>query len=143
MGWTIADNQGICTNVCIHMILLEEGHKPSIEEQRRLNPIMKELVMKEIVMWLDAGIIYPISNSSWVSPIQYMPNKGELIVVASQNNEPIPTRKVTHSRVCMDYKQLNNTTRKDQFPQSFIDQILNRLLGQEYYYFLDGYSGYT
>lgn len=101
MGWTIANIQGICTNVCIHMILLEEGYKSSIEQQRHLNPIIKELVMKVIVMWLDAGIIYPISNSSWVSHIQYMPNKGELIVVASHNKDQIPTRKVTHSRVCM------------------------------------------
>ena len=74
---------------------MEEGSKPSIENQRRLNPNMKEVVKKEIMKLLDAGIIYPISNSDWVSPIHVVPKKGGMTVVKNENNELIPTRTVT------------------------------------------------
>ncbi|KAL5548294.1 hypothetical protein UlMin_003525 [Ulmus minor] len=127
----------------MHKILLEDGSKNSIEAQRRLNPIMKEVVKKEIIKWLDAGIIYPISDSSWVSPVQYVPKKGGMTVVENAKNELIPTRVVTGWRICMDYRRLNKNTRKDHFPLPFIDQMLDRLVGREYYCFLDGYSGYN
>ena len=76
----------------MHKILLEEGSKPTVEQQRRLNPIMKEVVKKEILKWLDAGIIYPISDSSWVSPVQCVPKKGGITMVANEKNKLIPTR---------------------------------------------------
>ena len=60
----------------MHRILLEDGYKSSVEEQRRLNPTMKEVVRKEVLKWLDAGVIYPISNSPWVSSVQVVPKKG-------------------------------------------------------------------
>ncbi|KAL5578211.1 hypothetical protein UlMin_019910 [Ulmus minor] len=66
VGWTLADIKGISPSFCMHKILLEDSSKNSIEAQRRLNPIMKEVVKKEIIKWLDAGIIYPISDSSWI-----------------------------------------------------------------------------
>ncbi|NHN22295.1 hypothetical protein G6046_15300, partial [Bacillus amyloliquefaciens] len=66
-----------------HRILMEEGCKPTIEPQRRLNPIMKEVVKKEILKWLDDGIIYPISDSQWVSPIHCVPKKGGVIVIVN------------------------------------------------------------
>ena len=69
IGWTLADIKGISPSFCMHKILLEDNKKGSIEAQRRLNSIMKEVVKNEIIKWLDAGIIYPISNSSWVSPV--------------------------------------------------------------------------
>ncbi|KAL5573532.1 hypothetical protein UlMin_023129 [Ulmus minor] len=75
IGWTLADIKGISPSFCMHKILLEDSSKNSIEAQRRLNPIMKEVVKKEIIKWLDAGIIYPISDSSWVSPVQCVPKK--------------------------------------------------------------------
>ena len=59
--------------MCMHQILLEDCHKPSMEAQRRLNPIMKEVVRKEVLKWLDARVIYPISDSAWVSPVQVVP----------------------------------------------------------------------
>ncbi|KAJ8633020.1 hypothetical protein MRB53_026356 [Persea americana] len=92
IGWTIADIKGISPSICMHKILLEEGAKPIIEPQQRLNLIMKEVVKKEIIKWLDTGIIYPISDSSWVSPVQCVPKKGGMTVVANENNELIPTR---------------------------------------------------
>ena len=61
----------------MHKILLEEGYKPTIKRQRRLDPYMPEVVKKEVVKLLDVGITYPISNSSWVSPIQNVLKKGE------------------------------------------------------------------
>ncbi|XP_070025713.1 uncharacterized protein [Nicotiana sylvestris] len=65
IGWTMVDIKGIIPAFCMHKILLEEGHKPSKEHQRRLNPNMKEVVKKEVIKWLDAGIIFPISDSNW------------------------------------------------------------------------------
>ena len=92
---------------------------------------------------LNAGIIYAISNSLWVSPVQVVSKKGGMTVVKNDNNEFIPTRTVTGWCVCMDYHKLNKATRKDHFPLPFIDQILDQLAGYSYYYFLDGYSGYN
>ncbi|PIN21854.1 DNA-directed DNA polymerase [Handroanthus impetiginosus] len=143
IGWTIADIKGISPSFCMHKILLEDDQKPSVESQRRLNPIMKEVVKKEIIKWLDAGIIYPISDRSWISPVQCVPKKGGITVVPNMHNEFIPTKTVTGWRVCMDYRKLNKATRKDHFPLPFIDQMLDRLAGKEFYCFLDGYSGYN
>ena len=76
LGWSLADLKGICPSMCMHRILLEDGHKPSVEAQRRLNPTMKEVVRKKVLKWLDAGVIYPISDRAWVSPVQVVPKKG-------------------------------------------------------------------
>ena len=127
----------------MHKILMEELYKPSIEHQRRLNPAMKKVVRAEILKLLNAGIIYAISDSSWVSPVQVVPKKGGMTVVKNDNNEFIPTRTVTGWCVCMDYRKLNKAIRNDHFPLLFIDQMLDRLVGYSYYCFLDGYSGYN
>nr|XP_016456863.1 PREDICTED: uncharacterized protein LOC107780800 [Nicotiana tabacum] len=122
---------------------MEDGHRPSVEQQRRLNPIMKEVTKKEVIKWLNAGIIFPSSDSNLVSPMQCVPKKGGMTVVENEKNELIPTRTMTGWRVYIDYRRLNKATNKDHFPLLFIDQILDRLAGHEYYYFLDGYSGYN
>ncbi|KAL0284350.1 UNVERIFIED_CONTAM: Retrovirus-related Pol polyprotein from transposon.6 [Sesamum radiatum] len=142
IGWSIADIRGISPVTCTHKILMEEGHKPKAQPQRRLNPNMQEVVKKEILKWLAAGIIYPISDSMWVSPVQCVPKKGGMTVVTNEQNELIPTRTVTGWRVCIDYRALNDATRKDHFPLPFIDQMVEKLAGHAYYCFLDGYSGY-
>ncbi|KAK8589896.1 hypothetical protein V6N12_024286 [Hibiscus sabdariffa] len=143
LGWSIADIKGISPTICMHKILLEDNHKPIVDAQRRLNQAMKDVVRKEILKWLDAGIIYPISDSEWVSPVQCVPKKGGITVIPNENNELIPSRTVTGWRFCMDYRKLNKATRKDHFPLPFIDQMLDRLAGKQYYCFLDGYSGYN
>jgi hypothetical protein len=143
IGWTVADLKGIDPSICMHRIHLEEGARPSREAQRRLNPNMKEVVMKEVVKLLDASIIYPISDSKWISPTQVVPKKSGLTVVENAAGELIPQRTTTGWRVCIDYRKLNSHTRKDHFPLPFIDQILEHLAGQSYYCFLDGYSGYN
>ena len=121
---------------------MEEGSKPSIENQRRLNPNMNEVVKKEIMKLLDAGIIYPISDSDWVSPIHVVPKKGGMTVVKNENNELISTRTVTGWRMCIDYRKLNKATRKDHFPLPVIDQLLERLANHSFFCYLDGYSGF-
>jgi hypothetical protein len=127
----------------MHQIHLEEGARPSHEAQHQLNPNMKEVVMKEVVKLLDVGIIYPISDSKWISPTQVVPKKSGLTVVENAAGELIPQRTTTGWRVCIDYRKLNSHTRKDHFSLPFIDQILERLDGQSYYCLLDGYSGYN
>ncbi|KAL4285247.1 hypothetical protein GQ457_16G016930 [Hibiscus cannabinus] len=139
----MADLKGISPTICMHMIMLEECHSNSVEPQRRLNPAMKKVVMKEIIKWLDAGVIYPISDSSWVSPVQCVPKKGGITVVTNDENELLPTRTDTGWRICMDYRNLNKAIKKDHFPLPFIDQMLDPLAGKEFYCFLDCYSGYN
>jgi len=143
LGWTINDIKGISLAICMHKILLEEESKLVVQPQRRLNPAMKEVVQKEVIKLWNAGIIFPISDSSWVSPVQVVPKKGGMTVITNENNELIPTRTVTGWRMCIDYRRLNDATRKDHFPLPFIDQMLERLAGHAYYCFLDGYSGYN
>ena len=104
---------------------------------------MKDAVRDEILKLLDNGIIYPISDSSWVSPIHVVPKKFGLTVVKNDSNKLIPTRTQTGWRVCIDYRKLNAATRKDHFPLPFIDQMLERLADHEFYCFFDGYSGYN
>ena len=92
---------------------------------------------------LNAGFIYAISDSPWVSPVHVVPKKGGFTVIRNEKNELIPIRTVTGWRVCIDYRKLNTATRKDHFPLPFIDQMLDRLAGHPHFYFLDGYSGYN
>ena len=127
----------------MHKILLEENAKTSIEHQRRLNLVMKEVVRKEVLKMLNASFIYAISDSPWVSPVHVVPKKGGFTMIRNEKNELIPTRTVTRWRVCIDYRKLNIETRKDHYPLPFIDHMLDRLARHPYFYFLDGYSGYN
>ncbi|GKD61172.1 hypothetical protein Tco_1298681 [Tanacetum coccineum] len=102
------------SSFCTHKILMEDDFKPSVQPQRRVNPNIKEVV----------------------------PKKGGITVVKNEKDELISQRTVTRWRICIDYHKLNNATRKDHFPLPFIDQMLERLAGHEYYCFLDGFSGY-
>jgi hypothetical protein len=102
---------------------------------------MQEVVRAQVIKLLDAGIIYPISDSKWVSPIHVVPKKAIITVIKNKENELVPTRVQLGWRVCIDYKKLNSATRKDHFPLPFMDQMVERLAGHAYYCFLDGYSG--
>nr|GFC43826.1 DNA-directed DNA polymerase [Tanacetum cinerariifolium] len=123
-------------------ILMEEDYKPAVQSQRMVNPKIHDVIKKEVIKLLDAGMIYSISDSPWVSPIHCVPKKGGMTVVANENNELIPTRLVTGWRVYIDYRKLNDATRKDLFSMPFMDQMLERLARNEFYCFLDGFSGY-
>ena len=95
IGWSLADLKGIRPSMCMHRILLEDGHKPLVEAQRRLNLTMKEVVRKEVLKWLDAGVIYPIFDSSWVSPVQVVLKKEGTTVILTESNALLPSRVVT------------------------------------------------
>ncbi|GJS52778.1 reverse transcriptase domain-containing protein [Tanacetum coccineum] len=117
IAWKISDIKGIDPQFCTHKILMEENAKLAVQNQRRVNPKIHEVIKQEVIKLLDAGLIYPISDSPWVSPVHCVPKKGGITV-------------------------LNDATRKDHFPLPFMDQMLERLAGNEYYCFLDGFSGY-
>ena len=123
--------------------MLEDNANTSIEHQRRLNPVMKDVVRKEVLKWLNAGFIYAILDSSYVSPVHVVPKKGGFTVIKNERNELIPIRTVTRWRVSIDYRKLNTTTKKDHFPLPFIDQMLDRLAKHHHFCFLDGYSEYN
>ncbi|GJS61367.1 reverse transcriptase domain-containing protein [Tanacetum coccineum] len=142
IAWKITDIKGIDPRFCTHKILMEDDYKPTVQSQRRVNPKIHEVIKKEVLKLLDAGMIYPISDSPWVSPVHCVPKKGGITVVANEENELISTRLVTGWRVCIDYRKLNEATRKDHFPLPFMDQMIERLAGNEFYCFLDGFSGY-
>jgi hypothetical protein len=142
IGWTIADIKGISPLICTHRINFEDEVKASRQPQRRLNLNMREVVKTEVLKLLDAGIIYPISDSKWVSPTQLVPKKSGVTVVKNEHGELVPTKLVTGWRMCIDYRKLNTATQKDHFPLPFIDQVLERVAGHSFYCFLDGYSGY-
>ncbi|RVW90223.1 Retrovirus-related Pol polyprotein from transposon 297 [Vitis vinifera] len=100
-----------------------------------------EVVRAEVLKLLQAGIIYPISDSPWVSPTQVVPKKSGITVVQNEKE-----KKLLHASLqvggCVLIIKLNVVTRKDHFPLPFIDQVLERVSGHPFYCFLDGYSGY-
>ena len=142
LGWKISDLKGINPTICTHHIYMEEESKAVRQPQRRLNPHLQEVVRIEVLKLLQAGIIYPISDSTWVSPTQVVPKKSGVTTVRNEKGEELSTRLTTGWRVCIDYRRLNEVTRKDHFPLPFIDQLLERVSGHPFYCFLDGYSGY-
>ncbi|GJY98985.1 reverse transcriptase domain-containing protein [Tanacetum coccineum] len=92
IAWKISDIKGIDPSFCTHKILMEDDFKPAIQHQRRVNPKIHEVIKKEVIKLLDAGLIYPISDSPWVSPVHCVPKKGGMTVVENEDNELIPTR---------------------------------------------------
>ncbi|GJX12646.1 reverse transcriptase domain-containing protein [Tanacetum coccineum] len=121
---------------------LEGTDKLPVINAKGLKDDEKESLLKEVIKLLDARMIYPIFDSPWVSPVHCVPKKGGMTVIANEDNELIPTRFVTGWRVCIDYRKLNEATRKDHFPLPFMDQMLERLAENEFYCFLDGFLGY-
>jgi len=102
IGYILDDLKGIHPSLCMHRILMEDDQS-SIEHQRRLIPSKQEVVKKRILKLLKVGIIYPISDSAWVSSFHVVPKKEEMTVVKNGNNELIAARTVTGWRMCLDY----------------------------------------
>nr|GFB94387.1 reverse transcriptase domain-containing protein [Tanacetum cinerariifolium] len=107
IAWKLTDIKGIDPKFCFHKILLEEEHSPKVQSQRRVNPKIHDVIKKEVEKLLDAGLIYPISDSPWVSLINCVPKKGGMTVIKNDESELVPTRLVTGWRVCIDYRKLN------------------------------------
>nr|GEY16109.1 reverse transcriptase domain-containing protein [Tanacetum cinerariifolium] len=105
IAWKISDIKGIDPRFCTHKILMEDDFKPAVQHQRRVNSKIHKVIKKEFIKLLDAGLIYPISDIPWVSPVHYVPKKGGMTVVENEDNELIPTRIVTGWRVFIDYPE--------------------------------------
>nr|GEX05661.1 reverse transcriptase domain-containing protein [Tanacetum cinerariifolium] len=116
--WKLSDIKGINPKFCTHKILMEEDFEPTVQHQRRVNPKIHDVIKQKVIKLLEAGLIYPISDSPWFSPVHCVPKKGGFTVVENEDNELIPTRLVTGWR------------------------MLERLAGNQYYCFLDGFFGY-
>ncbi|GJX09092.1 reverse transcriptase domain-containing protein [Tanacetum coccineum] len=114
IAWKFFVIKGINPKFCTHKILMEEDYKPAVQHQRGSLGEARALRTK----------------------------KGGFTIVENDENELIPTRLVTGWRVCINYRKLNEATHKDHFPLPFMDQMLERLAGNKYFCFLDGFSGY-
>jgi hypothetical protein len=117
---------------------MESDAKPVVEHQHCLIPKMKEVVRNEVLKLLDAGIIYPIADSRWVSLVHCVPKKGGITIIPIENNELIPKRVVVGYRMCINFRKVNKVTKKDHYPLPFIDQMLERLSNKTHFCFLDG-----
>ncbi|XP_061357214.1 uncharacterized protein LOC133301576 [Gastrolobium bilobum] len=138
------DNTEECSSISILDSVIREEQQEHLQPEIGIKDFEElEEYLKEVIKWLDAGIIYPISDSKWVAPVQCVPKEGGITVVENDKQELIATKKITGWRICQDYRKLNNATRKDHFPLPFIDQMLDHLAGKEFFCFLDGYSGYN
>nr|GFB19137.1 reverse transcriptase domain-containing protein [Tanacetum cinerariifolium] len=142
IAWKLSDIKGTDPEFCTHKILMDEDFEPAVQHQRRVNPKIHGVITNEVLKLLDARLIYPISDSPWVSPVYCVLKKGGFTVVENEENELILTRLVAGWRICIDYRKLNEATRKDHFPLPFMDQMFERLAGNQYYCFLDGFSRY-
>jgi hypothetical protein len=140
IGYSIYDLKGFSLAFCTHCIPMEDQCKPVVDHQRRLTHAMREVVKKEFIKLLDAGIIYLVPHSEWVSHVHCVPKKGGLTMVKNKKNKLIPQRTVTRWRMCIDYRKLNKATKKDHFPLPLIDEMLERLANHAYFCFLDVYS---
>nr|GEV81564.1 reverse transcriptase domain-containing protein [Tanacetum cinerariifolium] len=99
IAWKLSNIKGIDPEFCIYKILMEEDFEPAVQHQRRENPKIHDGIRQEVLKLLDAGLIYPISDSPWVSPVHCVPKKGGFTVVENEDNKLIPTRLVTEGIV--------------------------------------------
>ncbi|GKC03467.1 reverse transcriptase domain-containing protein [Tanacetum coccineum] len=143
IAWKISDIKGINPSFCTHKILIEDDFKPAVQHQRRVNPKIHEVIKKEVIKLLNARLIYPISDSPWVSPVHCVPKKGGMTVIENEDNELIPTRglvlghkisksgiKVDRAKVDVIAKLPHSTSVKGV--RSFLDQVIRRCVyGQE------------
>jgi hypothetical protein len=103
---------------------------------------MREVVKKEVLKLLKARVIYPISKSEWASLVQVVSKKGGMTIICIEKNKLIPQRSVTGWWMCINYRKLNEATRKDLFQLPFIAKILERLANHSFFCYLDSYSSY-
>jgi hypothetical protein len=98
---------------------------------------MREVVKKEVLKPLKARVIYLVSDSEWISPVEVVLKKGGMTVICNEKNQLIPQRTVTGWWMCIDYRKLNKATRKDHFPLPFIDKMVERLANHTFFCYLE------
>nr|GEZ99879.1 reverse transcriptase domain-containing protein [Tanacetum cinerariifolium] len=104
IAWKLSDIKGIDPEFCTHKILMEEDFEPAFQHQRIINPKIYDVIKQEVLKLLDAALIYPISDSPWVSPVHCVPKRVGFIVVENEENELIPSHLVMGWRVYIDYR---------------------------------------
>ena len=124
-AWSCDDMKGVPPEVVQHTIPIRDDAKPVQQRPYDMNPKYETIVKEEIDKLLDAGFIYEIEHTEWVSPI----------VIVTKKNGKI--------RVCVDLKKVNAATVRDHYPLRFTEHVLERVAGHEAYSFLDGFSGYN
>jgi hypothetical protein len=134
IGYSLKDLKGISSSLCAHHIPMEQEHQPVHEQQRRLNNAMREVVKKEVLKPPKAGVIYHVSDSEWVSPIQVVPKKGGMMIICNEKNQLIPQWTVTGWQMCFDYRKFNQATQKDHFLLPFTDEMLEMPANHSFYY---------
>lgn len=113
----------------MNKILRNEGARPVRQPQHKLNPLMME-VFQEVQKLLDVGVIYPISDSEWMSPVYAVPKKTKITVVRNDKGDLVPKQIQNGWCMCIVYSKLNATTQKDDFPLPFIGLMLNTFAGK-------------
>nr|GEU87162.1 reverse transcriptase domain-containing protein [Tanacetum cinerariifolium] len=115
IAWKLFDIKGIDPEFCTHKIIMEEDFEPTVQHQRRVNPKIHDVIKQEVLKLLDVGLIYPISDSPWVSHVHCVPKKGGFTVVENEENKLILTRLVTRWHVCIDYRKFNEKSTRTIF----------------------------
>nr|GEU81481.1 reverse transcriptase domain-containing protein [Tanacetum cinerariifolium] len=123
IAWKLSDIKGINPEFYTHKILMKEDFEPAVQHQRMVNPKIYDVIKQEVLKLLDAGLIYSISDSPWVSLVHCVSKKGGSTIAKNEENELILTRLGMGWRVCIDYRKFNEATRKDHFPLPFMDQM--------------------
>nr|GEU76052.1 putative ribonuclease H-like domain-containing protein [Tanacetum cinerariifolium] len=143
-GRTISKPTGVAKNVFVKVALLNNDPEPPSNQKDYFPSVRKDIKVVEPKNQSSDNIPpevklkeLPPHIDPWVSPIHCVPKKGGMTVIKNDENELVPTRLVIGWRVCIDYRKLNEATRKDHFPLPFMDQMLERLAWNEYYCFLD------
>jgi hypothetical protein len=115
-AWDYADMKGIHPDTCTHHIYTNDQIRLVRQPQRRMNLALKDIVKEELQKLLQANLIYPISDSQWVSPLVIVPKKND------------------KWRICVDFQELNKATHRDYFPLLFIDQVLDTLSRKKHFF---------
>ncbi|GJU51467.1 reverse transcriptase domain-containing protein [Tanacetum coccineum] len=129
IAWKLSNIKGIDPQFCTHKILMEDDFKPAVQHQRRVNLKIHEVIKKEVVKLLDAGLIYPISDSPWVSPVHCVPKKGGMTVVTNEDNELIPTRKGAENLAADHLSRLENPYKSDHEEKEITETFPLETLG--------------
>ena len=119
IAWSIDELKGINPSICMHKIMLEENAKPYVEHQRRLNPVMKEVVMKEVLKWLNAGFIYAISDSPWVSLVHVVPKKGGFTVIQNEKKRANSNKNGNRMESMYRLPEAEHSNQEGSFPIAF------------------------
>jgi ribonuclease HI len=124
-AWTYEDLKTYDTFVIEHKIPLKKEAKPFRQKLRQINPMLLPVMEKEVKKLLDAQIIVPLRYSEWVANL-------------------VPVRKKSGEiRLCVDFRNLNRSSRKDNYPLPKMEHILQRVTGASRISMIDGFSGYN